>query len=368
VEKPDSYVRDRVTTMIFILHITYHKNNVLEIFKYSITLMVLSTHMKITYKSLEISHMTHEHISQCIDLWVSQFKEARETVPSLPLFWGENTNLIQSYLEQHSEKNHGIVAHSHGTLVGYMTYVQFKFHGEETAISPVVGHASVPQNRVTIYREMYRFFSDVWVSKGALSHIITSFTNDKNLVDSLFHLGFGVYVVDSFRDISPIITDSEVSVRNARFSDLTEVKRLDSEFKEYFLQAPVFLVTKQKDDEYYSSLLSNQNGTIFVTGSDDHLTGGLYIRENDESDAYSLAAKGVGKIDKFGAFVEESSRGSGNALVLLKAAVDWCTERGIDTIHVDYESANLLGSGFWSKNFTPTLYSLKRKVNQDILD
>jgi len=248
-----------------------------------------------------------------------------------------------------------------------MAYDRFRFHEDETAFSPIIGHASVRQDRSRIYQVMYRHLSGVWVSDGVLNHMITSYSSDRKLVDSLFHLGFGVYVVYGFRDVSPVPNIGNVTVREANLSDLDEVKRLATEFRHYFLQSPVFLVNKQEDDEYYTSLLDNDNGSAFVTESDGKLSGILNIRINDKPDVYSLAAKGIGKIDKLGAYIEESARGSGNGLVLLNAAVGWCSERGITIVHVDFESANLYASGFWTKHFTSSLYSLRRKVNQDIL-
>lgn len=322
---------------------------------------------KITFNSLVIKSMTREHISHCIDLWVLNFNEANETIQYLPVQWSKDIGLLQNYLEEHVENKRGIVVYSHGELVGFMAYDRFKFHGEETAISPVIGHASVKQGKSIIYREMYRHIAGIWVIDGALNHLITTYPSDQSLVDSLFHLGFGVYVVDAFRGITPIPNPTQVPIREAKHTDLAEIKRLAKEFREYFLRSPVFLVTKQEDDEYYTSLLNDENGKVFVTENNDGLTGFLYIRVNDKSDVYSLAVKGVGKIDKLGAYMEESARGSGGALSLLNAAINWCNERGLETIHVDFESANLFASGFWSKHFTPSLYSLKRRVNQDIL-
>lgn len=322
---------------------------------------------KITYKSLETKPLIIEHVSSCIDLWVTQFNKANESLQCLPVQWGEDTSLLQSFLEKNIEKNQGIAAYSNGDLVGYMTYGQFSFHGEETIVSPIIGHASVPQSRSKIYREMYRKLAGKWVADGALNHIIGSYTSDKALIEALFQLGFGVYVVDAFRDNTPIPTNGNTPIREAKPSDLAEVKRLSEEFRAYFLQSPVFLVTKQENDEYFESILNDKNGTTFVTESKDGLTGLLYIRENDKSDVYSLAAKGLGKIDKLGAYMEESARGSGAGLDLLNAAIDWCRKREIDFIHVDFESANLFANGFWTKHFTPSIYSLKRRVNQDIL-
>ncbi len=323
---------------------------------------------KITYKSIKIQSMTQEHIPHCIDMWVSQFNEANETLEHLPVQWTDDTTLLQKYLEEHIEKKQGIVTYSHDEIVGFMVYDRFKFHGEETAIAPVIGHASVPQSRSIIYREMYRHLAGIWVADGALNHLVTCYTSDEKLVEVLFKLGFGVYVVDAFRGINPIPNSNTVSIREAKLTDLAEIKRLAEEFREYFLQSPVFLVTKQQNDDYYTSLLNDENGTIFVTEKKDGLTGFLYIRENDKPDRFALTTKGIGMIDKLGAYMEESARGSGAALSLLNAAINWCTERGIDNIHVDFESANLFASGFWSKHFTPSLYSLKRRVNQDILD
>jgi GNAT superfamily N-acetyltransferase len=324
--------------------------------------------MKPTYRSLEVFPLTSDHVQGCIDLWVTQFKVARASNPNLPEAWLLNTSLLETYLCNHVEKNQGVVAYSKGELVGFMAYDQSMFHGEMTSFSPIIGHASIPESRSTIYRVMYSHISAIWVSSGSLSHMITSYTSDQSLVDTLFHLGFGVYVVDGFRGTKPITSGSSLPVREAKHSDLPEVKRLAEDFRQYFLGSPVFLVTKQQKDEYYTDLLDNPDGVTFVTENNEGLTGFLYVRVNDQPDVYALAAKGVGMIDKLGAFVDEKARGSGAAVELLKAAVDWCGARGLDVIHVDYESANLYGSGFWAKYFPPSLYSLRRKVNQDILD
>lgn len=323
--------------------------------------------MKSTYRSLEVSTITGDHVQSCIDIWVSQFKEAQASLPYLPEAWVRDTSLLETYLRSHVEKKQGIVAHSNGELVGFMAYDQSMFHGEMTSFAPIIGHASNPESRSTIYRVMYSHISDIWVSSGSLSHMITIYTFNQSLVDALFHLGFGVYVVDGFRGTEPISIGSSLPVRKARQSDLSEVKRLAEDFRRYLLRSPIFLVTKQQKDEYYSDLLDGPDGATFVTENDEGLIGFLYIRVNDKPDVYTLAAKGVGKIDKLGAFVDEEARGTGIAFELLKAAVDWCGARGLDTIHVDYESANLYGRGFWAKYFPPALYSLRRKVNQDLL-
>lgn len=323
--------------------------------------------MKITYSSLETHQMALEHVSSCIELWVSQFIEANETLEYLPSQWIEDTSLLQAYLEEHIEKKQAIVAISQEVIVGFMCYDRFTFHGEETAISPIIGHASIPEGRPIIYREMYRKVAGIWVTDGALNHLITCYTSDRKLVDALFPLGFGVYVVDAFRGNNPISNTGNVPTKEATQDDLPEIKRLVNEFREYFLQSPVFLVTKQEDDEYYTNLLNDENGKIFVTEKTDGLTGFLYIRENDDADRFTLATKGIGMIDKLGAYMEESARGSRAALSLLNAVINWCKEQGIESIHVDFESANLFANGFWSKHFTPSLYSLKRRVNQDIL-
>ena len=312
--------------------------------------------------------MTTDHIHDCVNLWVSQFIEARSQLPYLPEDWLNDTTLLEKYLTSHIEKEQGIVAHSGGVLAGFMAYDQLPFHGELTSFCPVIGHASVPENRSTVYRVMYRHLAEIWVSNGSLSHFITSYTSDKKLIDALFILGFGAYVIDGFRDSTPIKTPtSNIPVRKATHSDIPEVKRLAEDFRQYFLRSPIFLVSKQEQDEYYTELLNNNDGVTFVTENSNGLTGFLYVRVNDKPDIYQLAPKGVGKIDKLGAYVEEESRGTGAAVELLRAAVDWCREKGVEVIHVDHESANLQGGGFWAKYFTPSLYSLKRRINQDIL-
>ena len=181
-------------------------------------------------------------------------------------------------------------------------------------------------------------------------------------------MGFGIYVIDGFRDTKPLTApESKMVIRKATHADTQELKRLSEEFRQYFLRSPIFLVAEKQDDQKYSELLNDDTGVVFVAENSDELKGFLYVRENNKPDIYQLASKGIGNIDKLGSYVKEESRGTGASVELLRAAVDWCNERGLDIIHVDHESANLPGGRFWAKYFTPSLYSLKRKVNQDIL-
>ena len=322
----------------------------------------------VTYGSLDLSTMTREYVSDCVRLWVTQFKEAREKLPDLPASWGADTVHLRSYLEQHVDKGQAIVAESHGRLVGYMAYDRSVFHGEETAFSPVLGHASVPGGRSTVYRAMYRYLSGVWVADRALNHIVICYTCDERLIEAMFHLGFGVYVVDCFKDTSRFsIQESVVAVREATVFDLDELTRLGEESRRFYREPPVFLVRNQEPRSYYESLLNREDGNVFVTEVEGKLAGFLYVSINDAADHYSLAARGVGLIDEIGAYVEPSSRGYGAGSALLGTAVDWCREKGVEVIHVDFESANLFASGFWPKYFTPSLYSLRRRVNMDIM-
>ena len=76
--------------------------------------------------------------------------------------------------------------------------------------------------------------------------------------------------------------------------------------------------------------------------------------------------EGLIDIDKLGAYVRPLDRGKGIGTALLERVINWCSEHGVNRIHVDYESANLYANSFWPKYFASTMYTVKRRVNPDM--
>ncbi len=274
---------------------------------------------------------------------------------------------ITAFIEEHAGTGRGVVAKTKGDMVGYMVYDVLSFHGAYTTFCPVMGHASVESGRARIYQEMYRCLSDVWVGDAALDHIVSFFSVDPHLKQALFHLGFGLYVVDAFRSTDPVDSGGEASIRQASLSDVEDLACLGEESRKYYRESPIFLVRRKQKRGYYEDFIRSKEAAVFVAEFEGKIVGFMSIRKKSLDDIITLADKDTAMIDELGAYIQPAHRGHGVGAQLLSSVIGWCSEQRIDQIHVDYESANLYAAGFWPKHFTPTVYSVRRRVNPDIL-
>jgi GNAT superfamily N-acetyltransferase len=321
----------------------------------------------ISFDSIKIEPIREEYVQPSIELWTTQFKNVRNTVQDIPGKWITDLTAIRLFLEEHAETGKGVVAKVDGDVLGYMVYESFPFHGADTVYCSIMGHASVESGRARIYQEMYRYLSDVWVRDSALDHIVTFFSLDAQLKRVLFDLGFGLYVVDAYRSAEPIDPSGYVSIMEASLNDVDDVMRLGEESRHYYRGSPIFLVRKKEKREYYEDFISDDKAAVFIAKLDGRTVGFMSIKRNSRDDVITLADKDTGMIDEIGAYIQPSCRGHGVGARLLNHVLGWCREQRVDRIHVDYESANLYASGFWPKHFTPTMYSVRRRVNPDIL-
>ena len=200
-----------------------------------------------------------------------------------------------------------------------------------------------------------------------MDHIITFFSLDVQLKQVLINLGFGLYVVDAFRSADPVDSNGGASILKASLSDVEAVMRLGEESRYYYRESPLFLVRDKEKRKYYEDFIRNNEAAVFLAELDGNSVGFMSIKKNPGDDVITLADKDTGMIDELGAYIQPSCRGHGIGARLLSYVLEWCREQRIDHVHVDYESANLYASGFWPKHFTPTMYSVRRSVNPDIL-
>ena len=319
------------------------------------------------YTSITIKKIQEEHIQPSSDLWIKECQIQTSRVNGLPNNWVTDSSQLGLFLEKHVESGRGVVAISGGTVVGYMVYDKFTFHGVEIVYCPIMGHSSVEPERVRIYQNLYMHLSDLWVKENILDHYITFFGSDTRLKDELYQRGFGLYTVDAYRLNEPVNSDFSASILKASMSNVEDLMRLGDEFHAYVREAPLFLVKDKTKREFYQDFIEKNDAAVFIAEVNGETVGFMSIRRSNEDDIITLATQNTGRIDELGAYIQPSSRGQGIGTGLLKSVINWCSEQGIENIYVDYESANLYASRFWPKHFTPTMYSVKRRVNPDII-
>ncbi len=310
--------------------------------------------------------MHDEHVKPAAELWNKEFQKQSRMNNALPTSWVTDFKHLCIFLEERVKKGRGIVALLEGDLAGYMVYDNFLFHGAEIAFCPIMGHSSVESGRIEIYQSLYKHLSSHWVKNNVLDHIITFFCADIQLKKALYFLGFGLYALDAYRLNETIHIDSQAEIIKASLRNLSEIMRLDDEFRTYAKEAPFFLVRENVKQKYYENILNNADSAVFIGKVSGEAVGFMSIRKNKKEDTFTLADENTGRIDKLGAYVRPLNRGKGIGTALLERVINWCSEHGINQIHVDYESANLYANSFWPKYFTSTMYTVKRRVNPDI--
>ncbi len=65
--------------------------------------------------------------------------------------------------------------------------------------------------------------------------------------------------------------------------------------------------------------------------------------------------RGTNSAQVLSAYASPRSRGRGVGQALLAACVGWARAQGFERLMVEHETANLLGSAFWGRHFSPYL-------------
>lgn len=309
------------------------------------------------------------HIPQATALWQERYRAAASALPGAPGLWlGDATPLI-AVLSAYAGKPDAVIAREGDALVGYMLGVRSTFHGEPTAYCPIFGHAVCDDDVELAYPLLYRRLAAQWVAEGCLNHLITFFAADEALQRALYELGFGLMVVDALRPIAPPLAERPapegLRIIRAGVEQTAEVMALGEESGAYYAQSPLFLAREPRNEDYYRGLLADPALAAFAAYWEGRPVGLLNARIPDEDDLFTLADRRTGMLDPLGAYIQAEYRGRGIGAQLVRRALGWCAEQGLERVHVDFESANLFARAFWPRYFTPYLYSVKRRINQD---
>jgi len=318
---------------------------------------------------LHVEPLKKEHIPEAWRLWTAQYGAVRQRYGYLPQTWLDEASPFCSFIERHIENGSGIVADYGDTVVGYVVHDVFDFHGDRTAFVPITAHAADPAYKLVVYSELYTHLSQRLVERGCLNHIVTFFAADQALQAYLFELGFGLYVVDCYRDLQPIPPSpaaSDVRVRRATPEDADGLFALGQEVAAYYAQAPLFLRNERADKAELLDVLASPRHALFIATAEQDIVGYMGIRCHDEQDTITLKDPAAATLDPLGAYIREAYRGRGVGKSLLRQVVEWGRQQAITSIHVDFESANRYANQFWPKHFMPILHSARRHVNSDL--
>jgi GNAT superfamily N-acetyltransferase len=291
----------------------------------------------------------------------STYAEERKASPllPLPLLGGEDTVLAR--ISDCIGKG-CVAAFDDKGMAGYMGLgAAFPFKGQTAALVSEWAHAGRPGEAAGLYRALYAGLGELLAGKGMRLHIVAHFTHDRALGKTLFDLGFGTFLMEELRDLSPIPGAARNGIAMER--DLHGLEELDAEHARYYQGSPIFLM-KDSSPEAVRTYLDRQEksgNAVFVYREAGRPEGYFIVGPRAGNDVGSLL-EGSNTALMLTAYCRPGARGRNVGKGLLDACVQWAREHGYERLFVEHESANILGSRFWGRHFRPYLRFSMRYV------
>jgi hypothetical protein len=97
----------------------------------------------------------------------------------------------------------GVAEFKNGRMAGYLTCnagIQNFFGTSPGVYSLVFAHGTSEKDRPYIYSLMYRHAAKNWVGEGLLSHVISIYATDTDILQGFVWNGFGYRTVDGIMD------------------------------------------------------------------------------------------------------------------------------------------------------------------------
>ena len=318
-----------------------------------------------TYK---IESFNEEHLEDASRLFTSRYGIEREYTSLLPSRF-ENTGSISPLLEDLVHRSPGVVALRKHKLLGFLIgQVIPSWRGKRSIHVSEWAHSVAGKKRRKLFQRMYTQLSAKWVADGCFTHLVTVLAHDREMIDSLFWLGFGMVAVDALRGLHNVNeggSSPDVEIRRAGLDDLELVTSLSAEFQRYMAGSPIYLApTSRAEKEYHEKWLSNPSNALWLASQEGEEISYMKIGPFSEDAAYIISDEKTASIT--GAYTREHLRGKGIGTALLNQSLSWARSKGYERCAVDFEPENVLGSSFWLKHFKPICFSLIRQVDHRI--
>lgn len=317
---------------------------------------------------MNIQPFEEKHIEEAATLFQSCYVDLKSKFTYLPVSF-ENVDLIAKHLKEISKDNPGFVAIRSNRLVGYIVgYSSIKnFKGSQNgAYVPEWGNAAIEEEKELIYEELYKRMSQAWVDRKSYTHAI-SFIANKRTIDVFSLLGFGLLVVDAVKDINPLNVKmtSEYRIETTTEKHIDELRELTNHLYEHINSPPIFVKNEKtifSDLEIRKRYLSDNKITLIAIQNDKIVS--CIKGQMNQGNISIIDQEGTFGID-FG-FTRNEYRKKNIAANLLNEIVTTAKNNGAKLISVDFETQNTEARRFWSKYFSPIVYSMMRKIDDRI--
>ena len=314
----------------------------------------------IDYVPINISY-----VDDAVSMVMSAYSKGREQIPYLPEV--DINKCFFPLIRNLFNEGSGIAAIHANNVVGFLAgFTVNEFFGRYSGVyCPIYGHGTIDNYRMEIYKSLYKHAAELWVKDSHVTHAITVFPHDRDLVDSLFWQGFGLRCIDAIKQTSTVsVRNSATRINKATSEDAIKLSGIHTQHNVYYRQSPIFMLKKNGDvvHEHYN-WHSRENHHEWIAYRNDIPVGIMSVAPTAET--FVAAHPSVMNIK--GVYIVESERGTGVGTALLREVQEWLLQNDYQLCGVDFETINPLGNNFWMKYFTPYTYSLVRRIDERIL-
>lgn len=307
-----------------------------------------------------------EHLEDVARLFAERVRIERKLSPLLPVRF-EDYDTILPKLKDLSERSSGVAAICDGRLAGFMIGWLLPFwRGRRSVCVPEWAHAETGETRVKVFNDMYSCLASRWVADGCFTHLVGVLAHDRQIIDALFWLGFGMAAVDAMRDLGDVEGPfADVEIHRAGVDDIDIVLSLSHDQERYMTTSPTFMaLTDLFCKETCQKMLQNPSVASWLASYNRDAVSRLQIGPSHQGAAYVISDEKTASITA--AFTKEHVREQGIGASLLKHSLAWAKSAGYLRCAVDFEPENVLGRSFWLKHFQPVCYALIRQIDPRI--
>jgi GNAT superfamily N-acetyltransferase len=288
---------------------------------------------------------------------------ARRTNPLIPVAWAEAEPYLRE-LEALHRRGSGIAMLHGGRMVGFMAAFEVR-RGETWTYTPEWAWAAEAMpgglSRQVVIQELYASAAAGWVEADLRAHFVAVLAGDRTSRRALRWVGFGHSTMDGLRDLGPIAPTPGVVVRRAVRADAPMLAELEDGLRAHLVASPVFLAlgpARTLTDQ--RKRIGNSEAAVLLAEVNGQVVGHMIVGPSSDDAATIIRDAATASIS--GAFVRPEHRRTGVADTLLAAAIEWARSGGYERMAVDFETANLLASRFWTRSFRPVTITLARRV------
>ncbi len=311
---------------------------------------------------IDVGPFRAEHLNDAAGLLADAYERQRVATPLLP---ERDSSYFLDYLRQFGG-NVGAAAFVSGRLCGFMVEtMRFSWKGQQVAGCSELSHAVGADDPPAVYRMLHRELAGRWVEEGRHLHILGHLAGDEALTRCLYLLGFGAFLAEELRDLSPLECHGGFAVLED--PDPPALVGLQREHRRYYRHSPIFLKKDDTDAGIQSELEDHLSGgdRLLACADGDGIVA-LFIVGESASEGEGLLLRRSNTAQLKSAFVRPVERRRGIGAALLERSIGWARDQGYDRMFVEHETANIPGSAFWGRYFRPFVHYSMRYVDNTL--